>query len=34
MVGGRAYLLTPDNGPEWGIRSGLTLLFPDEGAAK
>ncbi|SHK10311.1 hypothetical protein SAMN02745181_3266 [Rubritalea squalenifaciens DSM 18772] len=28
QVGGRYYLETPEGGPEWGIRVGLTLLFP------
>jgi hypothetical protein len=26
--GGRYYLETPDGGPEWGLRFGLTFLFP------
>ena len=34
VVGGRAYLVTPDGGPEFGIRSGLTFLFPEKGEAK
>jgi len=29
MIGGRYYFVTPENGPEWGIRSGLTFLFPN-----
>ncbi len=28
FVGGRYYAESPDGGPEWGIRTGLTLLFP------
>ncbi len=28
FVGGRYYVEGPDNGPEWGLRAGLTLLFP------
>jgi len=27
-VGARTYLETPDNGPEWGLRFIITLLFP------
>jgi hypothetical protein len=26
--GVRYYLDTPDGGPEWGLRFGLTFLFP------
>jgi len=26
--GGRAYLDAPDEGPDWGLRLGLTLIFP------
>ncbi len=29
FVGGRYYLDAPDGGPEWGIRAGITLLFPN-----
>jgi hypothetical protein len=28
FVGGRYYADAPTGGPEWGIRAGLTLLFP------
>jgi hypothetical protein len=28
FVGGRYYAESPAGGPEWGIRAGLTLLFP------
>ncbi len=28
FVGGRYYAEGPDNGPEWGLRAGFTLLFP------
>ncbi len=28
FVGARFYLETPDGGPEWGVRSGITFLFP------
>jgi hypothetical protein len=28
FVGARAYLDTPGEGPEWGMRIGFTLLFP------
>ena len=28
FVGGRYYVETPTNGPEWGLRFGLTFLFP------
>ena len=28
FVGGRYYAEAPENGPEWGIRCGFTLLFP------
>jgi hypothetical protein len=27
-LGGRYYAESPDNGPEWGIRFGVTFLFP------
>lgn len=27
-VGGRYYVVSPDNGPEWGVRFVVTLLFP------
>ena len=27
-IGGRYYVEAPDNGPEWGIRMTVTLLFP------
>ncbi len=27
-LGGRWYVESPDGGPEWGIRAGLTFLFP------
>jgi hypothetical protein len=26
--GARAYLDAPDGGPDWGLRIGLTLIFP------
>jgi hypothetical protein len=28
QIGARAYLEAPDGGPDWGVRSTLTLLFP------
>jgi hypothetical protein len=28
FAGARYYLETPDGGPEWGLRFGITLLFP------
>jgi hypothetical protein len=28
FVGGRYYVESPDGGPEWGLRFGLTMLFP------
>jgi hypothetical protein len=28
QIGGKAYLVSPDGGPDWGLRSTLTLLFP------
>lgn len=28
FAGARYYLETPDGGPEWGLRSGITFLFP------
>jgi hypothetical protein len=28
FVGGRYYAEAPSGGPEWGLRAGLTLLFP------
>ena len=28
FVGVRYYAEKPDNGPEWGLRFGLTFLFP------
>jgi hypothetical protein len=28
FVGARYYAERPDNGPEWGLRLGLTFLFP------
>jgi hypothetical protein len=28
FVGARYYVESPDGGPEWGIRAGITLLFP------
>lgn len=28
MLGGRCYAEKPDNGPEWGLRFQVTLLFP------
>lgn len=28
FAGARYYAETPDNGPEWGLRLGLTFLFP------
>jgi hypothetical protein len=30
-VGGRVYAETPDEGPEWGLRSVVTFLFPTGG---
>jgi hypothetical protein len=27
-AGARAYLDAPDGGPDWGLRFGVTLLFP------
>ncbi len=29
FVGARYYAENPDNGPEWGLRFGLTFLFPN-----
>lgn len=28
QLGYRYYADSPDNGPEWGLRAGLTFLFP------
>lgn len=28
FIGGRTYLESPENGPDWGLRFGFTLLFP------
>lgn len=28
QVGGRVYAEAPDNGPDWGVRTGLVFLFP------
>nr|MCU0749451.1 hypothetical protein [Akkermansiaceae bacterium] len=28
FAGARYYLETPDGGPEWGLRLGITFLFP------
>jgi hypothetical protein len=28
FFGGRYYIESPENGPEWGVRFGITLLFP------
>jgi hypothetical protein len=28
FAGARYYLETPDGGPEWGLRFGITFLFP------
>lgn len=28
QIGGRYYVTRPDGGPDWGLRAGLTLLFP------
>jgi hypothetical protein len=28
FVGGRYYLESPTGGPEWGLRFGITMLFP------
>lgn len=28
FIGGRIYLDKPEGGPDWGLRAGLTLLFP------
>jgi hypothetical protein len=30
MVGGRVYVVKPDGGPDWGVRAGLTFLFPEK----
>jgi hypothetical protein len=30
QVGAKAYLVSPDNGPDWGLRSTLTFLFPSQ----
>jgi hypothetical protein len=30
MVGGRVYVAKPDGGPDWGVRAGLTFLFPEK----
>lgn len=29
QLGGRYYAAKPDNGPEWGMRFGVTWLFPE-----
>ncbi len=29
FAGARYYLDKPDQGPEWGLRFGFTLLFPN-----
>ena len=28
FVGARYYIETPTGGPEWGLRFGMTFLFP------
>lgn len=28
QLGGKVYLDSPDGGPEWGIRTTITFLFP------
>ena len=28
--GGRVYVAKPDGGPDWGVRAGLTFLFPEK----
>lgn len=28
QLGGKVYLASPPGGPDWGLRTGLTLLFP------
>jgi hypothetical protein len=28
QAGVRGYLVSPTNGPDWGVRLSLTLLFP------
>jgi hypothetical protein len=28
-LGGRYYAEAPDNGPEWGMRFNITLMFPE-----
>lgn len=30
QLGGRYYAESPTNGPEWGLRFGITLLFPEK----
>lgn len=30
QIGGRVYAEKPEQGPDWGIRTGLTLLFPEK----
>jgi hypothetical protein len=30
QIGGRYYAETPDNGPDWGLRCAVTLLFPKQ----
>ena len=30
-VGGRVYVETPDEGPDWGLRAVATFLFPTGG---
>lgn len=30
QVGGKKYLATPPGGPDWGVRSTLTFLFPNK----
>jgi hypothetical protein len=30
QIGGKYYAETPEGGPEWGIRTTLTFLFPKQ----
>lgn len=27
-IGGRAHLVGPENGPDWGLRTGITFVLP------
>ena len=28
QIGARVYLAAPENGPDWGLRTGLTFVVP------